>query len=366
MTSLPQSVGHHPLGIWFFKPHIPAIYVKTVLGVGRERGLDEYELIEKAGFDRTTLDDPAVRVPPVVQMNLINQILEQTGNNGLGFEIGFSLPLTSHGSLGMAIMCAGSMPEVFDLLGRFWTVQERAVNLSVNILPDHTCISLHTNLPLGAEIQRVYFECILTVLYRSVQMLIGTENSTGQFGLRGKAPDYISRFSDRLPTLLHDAAVWQYCIPAELADKKLPMSNPPMLALAVRQCERELALLSGDSSHFLAQVQQMLTLGESGYPSQSELAVKLGVSLRTMRRKLDFWQTSYRELRDMACLRDAICLLDTTDLPIQQIAYRLGYGSSGNFARVFRQQTGQTPKAYRLSAHQWARSNKPRNSDGFL
>ena len=366
MTSMPQSTGQHPLGIWFFKPHIPAIYVKTVLAIGRERGLNENELIAKAGFDKRILEDPAARVPPVVQMNLINQILEHTGNNGLGFEIGLSLPLTSHGSLGMAIMCASSMPEVFDLLSRFWTVQERAVNLSVSTLPEHTCISLHINLPLGTEIQRVYFECILTVLFRSLQMLIGTEKPTGQFFLRGEAQGYMPRFADRLPTMLHDSTVWQYCIPADVANRKLPMSNPPVLALAVQQCERELALISGDSSHFLAQVQQMLTLGESGYPSQNEVAVKLGVSLRTMRRKLDFWQTSYRELRDMACLRDAICLLDTTDLPIQQIAYRLGYASSGNFARVFRQQTGQTPKAYRLSSNQLARPNKSRNSEGFL
>lgn len=322
-------------------------------------GITKTPIFERMGLNPTSSNKTSVSY-------WTERVLEHAGNNGLGFEIGLSLPLTSHGSLGMAIMCASSMPEVFDLLSRFWTVQERAVNLSVSTLPEHTCISLHVNLPLGTEIQRVYFECILTVLFRSLQMLIGTEKPTGQFFLRGEAQGYVPRFADRLPTMLHDSTVWQYCIPADVANRKLPMSNPPVLALAVQQCERELALISGDSSHFLAQIQQMLTLGESGYPSQNEVAIKLGVSLRTMRRKLDFWQTSYRELRDMACLRDAICLLDTTDLSVQQIAYRLGYASSGNFARVFRQQTGQTPKAYRLSSNQLARPNKSRNSEGFL
>ena len=42
-------------------------------------------------------------------------------------------------------------------------------------------------------------------------------------------------------------------------------------------------------------------------------------------------------------------LLAQTDLPVTQIAARVGYGSAGHFTRAFRQATGVTPREFRAS-----------------
>lgn len=48
-------------------------------------------------------------------------------------------------------------------------------------------------------------------------------------------------------------------------------------------------------------------------------------------------------------LNRAMALLRTTDLPIADVAEEAGFGSPQTFSRIFKKETGQTPRKYRLS-----------------
>ncbi|GLR27603.1 AraC family transcriptional regulator [Limnobacter litoralis] len=347
----------HDLATWFFKPVIPATYAKTVLNVARSRGLNIEHVACHAGLDLALLDDPAARVLPLVHMNVVQQILSQTGDHGLGFEIGLALPLTSHGDLGFAVMCAGSLCEVFDLLHRFWNLQEKAISLVAEVHPRQATITLTTPLQLPAPVEQVYFECLLAMIVRALQMLTGSQALPGQVNLKGPERDYVKRFAEVLPPLRFNMPNWQYTIPVEWMEVRLPMSNPDMLAAAVLRCERELAMLAGDPKDFMTRVQQALTLGAGGYPDQQTIARHLNVSVRTFRRRLLLCGTSYRELLELAQRKDAVCLLESSNLKVQQIAARLGYLNSGNFSRAFKSWTGLSPEAFRRHRVEQARGN---------
>ena len=49
-------------------------------------------------------------------------------------------------------------------------------------------------------------------------------------------------------------------------------------------------------------------------------------------------------------LKMAESLLRDTQLPVGQIANRVGYEDTSHFIRLFRRSLGQTPSAYRYSA----------------
>lgn len=78
-----------------------------------------------------------------------------------------------------------------------------------------------------------------------------------------------------------------------------------------------------------------------------QAAQQLGVSKRTLQRRLQEKQMSYSQCVDFAKKKHALTLLADTQLTTQQIAYQLGYEEPSNFHRTFRRWYPFSPKQYR-------------------
>jgi len=89
---------------------------------------------------------------------------------------------------------------------------------------------------------------------------------------------------------------------------------------------------------------------DEGEPTLSATARHLGVSERTLQRRLREHETTFGDLRAELLCKHAKELLRDEDLTIDEIASRLGYGKRSAFDRAFRRWTGATPAAYRAAA----------------
>ncbi|HTU61531.1 MAG TPA: helix-turn-helix transcriptional regulator, partial [Polyangiales bacterium] len=81
--------------------------------------------------------------------------------------------------------------------------------------------------------------------------------------------------------------------------------------------------------------------------SAARIARRLGVSVRTLARRLGECGKTYRELLNEARMRIALRDLAQTLRPIDHIALQLGFSSSQSFHRAFRRWTGDTAASYR-------------------
>ena len=77
---------------------------------------------------------------------------------------------------------------------------------------------------------------------------------------------------------------------------------------------------------------------------------RLGVPVRTLKRRLQQQGTSYREIVDEVRTEVAIKYLRETDLSIEDIAYSLGFSEVANFRRAFRRWTKETPNQFKTAA----------------
>ena len=89
-----------------------------------------------------------------------------------------------------------------------------------------------------------------------------------------------------------------------------------------------------------ALLEQQLAAGD---PSAALLAGELGMSERTLRRKLAELGSSYRELLDEVRRERALALIGEGKLSITRIAHRVGFAGATAFTRTFRRWTGHTP-----------------------
>lgn len=88
----------------------------------------------------------------------------------------------------------------------------------------------------------------------------------------------------------------------------------------------------------------------SGIPGAPEVSRHLGMSSRTLSRRLSEKGYTYRELVQDIQQRISTELLDNTSETVSEIAFQTGFSEQSAFNRAFKRWTGQSPLSYRKSS----------------
>lgn len=83
-----------------------------------------------------------------------------------------------------------------------------------------------------------------------------------------------------------------------------------------------------------------------GEPTQSDAANTIGISLRTLQRRLAEEGTSFGELLAETRRDLAVSYLRERAWTVTEVAFSLGFGDVGSFSRAFRRWTGQSPTEF--------------------
>ena len=86
-----------------------------------------------------------------------------------------------------------------------------------------------------------------------------------------------------------------------------------------------------------------------GQPHLSLVAEVVGMSERTLQRRLAQAGLTFSEIVQDARFAIASDLMAETDLNIADIAFAAGYENAPHFSRAFKRLTGMTPRDYRRS-----------------
>ena len=105
---------------------------------------------------------------------------------------------------------------------------------------------------------------------------------------------------------------------------------------------------SPDVQRLDQQVQSLLSEGLSeGVPSLADMARKLGLSARTLQRRLKASGDTYQDLVDRTRRELAERLLRRTSYSLAEIAFLTGFSEQSTFTRAFGRWTGRTPAQFR-------------------
>lgn len=326
---------------------LPVAYSNLFLDLARERGFDTQALLAKVGIAADVVIDPMGRISYEQSVRMIGIILAETGDDGIGLEVGLRQPLTVHGNLGLAMMCSATAGDALAMLKRFWHLRGRGIQLITAEDEHHILFSFQPDMTMSAAVRRVLIDSFLASFYRGLNFALPASNAGHEIWFEYAEPAYIEHFKSRLPTLRYGQPCSQYRVPKSLISHPLATASPETLAMAVALCERESDLLDGDMDHIVATTRSAMTLGADGYPEPRQLAEQLHMTPRTFRRRLQLQGCNYRQLLEDVRRRDSLQLLANPALEIQQIARLLGYSDPANFTRAFRLWTGRTPSRYR-------------------
>lgn len=156
--------------------------------------------------------------------------------------------------------------------------------------------------------------------------------------------DYRQRFGANLSfscgedCLLLDAAVLSLPIRRTAADaRRFIAAAPGNLLVHYR-----------DDASLITRIRTLLrTCAPEDWPDAVSLAEALGLAPATLRRQLAASGQTYQGLKDERRCRLACRQLDQGDLPLDELALRLGFADPRSFQRAFRKWTGLSPLGYR-------------------
>jgi AraC-like DNA-binding protein len=137
--------------------------------------------------------------------------------------------------------------------------------------------------------------------------------------------------------------------PAEWLDKKPALGNSVTYTQVAEICNKLLGELKQNTG-VAGKVRQVLLANLESPPDADTLAEQLGLSPRTLRRRLQEENTSYRELIDDLRAQAAIRYMRETRLTVENIAFLLGFSDSSAFRYAFRRWTKTAPSEFRRSA----------------
>jgi AraC-like DNA-binding protein len=152
--------------------------------------------------------------------------------------------------------------------------------------------------------------------------------------LYGIAPTYAYPFAE----MVIRAETWES--PARSAD--------PFLHASLKRLAEQLQLAGPDASPLEQALRVRLRPAlAQGRADPARLAHLLGVSERTLQRRLAELGRSFTDVVEDFRREEAMRLLHQPSLALTEVASRLGYAEQTSFTRAFRRWTGTTPGAWR-------------------
>ena len=136
--------------------------------------------------------------------------------------------------------------------------------------------------------------------------------------------------------------------PVSYLEKRLKQQNPVMHSYAKGIFDKEVKRKT-TSDKISDKARSILEHAvENELPlSLERMAEELHMSTRTLSRKLARENTSFKALLNDIRFEHAKSLLRQTDIPIKQLAAKLGFANSDAFSRAFKAYTGHTPLGWR-------------------
>ncbi len=328
---------------------ISARVVLRIVDFAAARGCDAEGLCRQAGVSLSALRHSDARLSYAVAEKLGQCATLITGDPNIGLHLAADVGNTGLYDAGLLMMMASpSLRAGFEWAERFqryWGDGERYRLVPV---PGGACVRFVLQAACG-EYQRHADECAMAEITLGVRMLCAREVSPRRVRFRHSAPPDVREHRVLFRCALEFAAEYtEIELDSGLLDGALPHANETYRAIFQQQVERALASLPGKAgmaADVRAAAQAALVGGQCTVAGTARV---LGMSVRTLQRRLSQEGTSFEALVD--ALRHELALEYLSKaLPVQEIAWLLGYTEPSAFHHAFKRWTGMTPEQARAA-----------------
>ncbi|MEH2562396.1 AraC-like DNA-binding protein [Bradyrhizobium sp. AZCC 2289] len=332
----------------------PDAPTQNLLGLGAlaaelaSEGISVKDLFARTGVNVAQLEDAHARISHRQRLAIYRNAKRLAKRSDIGLLAGARQRISDYGIYGYAMVSSPTFGDALMFSLQHVTMAGPAVKQisfrvdgRTAILRSHGLDTLGDLLPFAAEFWRSsmtsLFSRVLETPFPSTRMIF-------PFPPPVHWRNYERMFNCPVD---FDAETMEWHFNADVLGRPCPNANPITAKICQQVCDVVLTEQPGDSD-LVRKIRSACLNSPGRFPAAGEIAEKLGLSLRTLHRRLAEEGLSYQTIVDRMRQSVATELLENTHMGIDQVAERVGFADATSFRKAFKKWTGNAPSDFRL------------------
>ncbi|MBV1861620.1 MAG: AraC family transcriptional regulator [Nannocystaceae bacterium] len=320
---------------------------RVLLDACGQLGIDTDAMLKAVGLEAAVLYDPDARISGEQVAALWREAHLRSGDPNLALHAVEALPAGAYKVIDFLASSSKTVGEGMSRISDYFPLINNAVELPIDVGTQHVTFGL-TFPRIPAGVPRPYAEYTLAAVVlrsrRGFDMDIPLERVEFAYPKPGDTSEHerlfgcAVHFDTRHTRLQISHDVW-----------RLPIARSDTgLCGVLEQHARDLLDALPKRDCVLGHVREAMQAElRGGDPSLANVAKTLGMSGRTLQRKLKEEDVAYAEVLDEVRAGVAQAYLSQSDIALAEVAYLLGFAEQSSFTRAFKRWTGSTPGASR-------------------
>ena len=330
-----------------YRMAVSTVMVRVLVDAVEWAGVSRDDLLRPLKIDPARLTEADGRFDPEEFARLQMHAMDLTRDEALGFHIAERTPDSAFDLIGHLVSHAPTLREALGLCAQF----QRLIMDDTHITLSETGATATLHYQFGRTFERsdrMQAEFVVAAFLRFVRVFGGPSVAPQVASFEHARPAHhaeyvrlfgeVARFSQSETKLTFDRA---------LLDRAQLHQNPGLYSVLRAQAERVLERVARGTRPADQVGRYLRARPPAKIPDLSTAAKDLGLSARSLRRRLAEDATSYRSLVRATLEASAGHMLLNPMHSIQETAHAMGFSNVGAFHRAFKRWTGMTPAQYR-------------------
>lgn len=315
---------------------VSAAYARALVSRFGVVATERAALLEGTLLDERTLAAAGAEIDLNAFMRLLENVTRAHGEEW-PLQAGQVWSNAMQGALDVAARSAPTLGDAFDVLGKYGKARGPYLAVERGRTKAAQRVIIHRDTAVNdAAWRAVSYAVALSVHAELAQLCDGALQ--GRVTFPWPAPPFVERLRALVGLEVQfDAPHFMIEIPAALCARPSPFADPALHASAIAELER---MVPAGDGPIVSDVVRIVVSRLPERIGEAEAARALGLSRRSLVRRLSRAGASYRALLDEALRARAKALLARTDLTRADMAAALGYADPTSFSRACRRWFG--------------------------
>ena len=309
-----------------------------------------YEGLDRKTFEKLPTPIDAIdnlQAVPADHFFALHELLDERLGPGFSVRVGQEMKMDDYGVLGLSWKTCSKAKEIFERSERYFKLLSDTYVFKVEQESDCSKILLFRDAHRrGVELSNeATFSATVVVL----QAMTGSDIHPVEVSFKHRLPNDLSSYKEAFKCPMKFEQPQNYiAYRTEDLEMRTVKADDSINRFLVERVEEETKGIEISSNKLLDDVETLIRDAlPSGIPGIVEVSEHLGMSNRTLTRRLSESGVTFRDLIQKAQEEISTALLKNTSRSIAEIAFQTGFSEQSAFNRAFRRWKGQSPLEFR-------------------